>query len=247
MTRNPLPWTASIAVLVLTAAAWMVATEAAGALAKLSLALHNVATAAWSANQAAQHFDEAISGKHGVKQVLYNVDLTTAQIGRTSNVIRLAASEERQALKETSAETKATIIELRGKIGAVLDGASATEDELRKTVADVHPQILGLVAASKVTAGEAATTMREIRRAVPGFITQGQQIAENVRLTSLQFIETGKQSAEASKQTAKMMGNLAAATKPLPAWLRIPLAITGAVAPTAAGILTGAAATGAFK
>jgi len=46
--------------------------------------------------------------------------------------------------------------------------------------------------------------------------------------------------------TAKVMSNLAEATKPLPKWARWTLGITGAVAPTAAGAVSIAVATGAF-
>ena len=52
---------------------------------------------------------------------------------------------------------------------------------------DLHPQLLGLVAASKVTAGETAQTMRDFRSVVPSFITQGQRISANVDMATLQF------------------------------------------------------------
>jgi hypothetical protein len=38
------------------------------------------------------------------------------------------------------------------------------------TVRDLHPQMLGLVAASKVTAGETAQTMRTVRDAAPKIV-----------------------------------------------------------------------------
>jgi hypothetical protein len=47
--------------------------------------------------------------------------------------------------------------------------------------------LLGLVAASKVTAGETAQTMRDFRSVVPSFITQGQRISANVDTATLQF------------------------------------------------------------
>jgi len=43
------------------------------------------------------------------------------------------------------------------------------------------------VAASKVTAGETAQTMRDFRNAFPSFIAQGRQISANVEAATLEF------------------------------------------------------------
>jgi len=56
-----------------------------------------------------------------------------------------------------------------------------------RAVVDLHPQLLGLVAASKVTAGETAQTMRTFQAAVPGFLAQGQAIAGNVTRATVEF------------------------------------------------------------
>ena len=56
---------------------------------------------------------------------------------------------------------------LRRDLQPVLDAAQGTLHDADRTVADLHPQLLGLVAASKVTAGETAQTMRDFRNAVP--------------------------------------------------------------------------------
>ena len=83
--------------------------------------------------------------------------------------------------------TLATAEALRGDLKPVIE---ATEDTLRdtdRTVTDLHPQLLGLVAASKVTAGETAQTMRDFRNAVPGFLSQGQAIASNASAATERF------------------------------------------------------------
>ena len=80
-----------------------------------------------------------------------------------------------------------TVEELRGDLQPVLAAAQGTLHEADRTVTDLHPQLLGLVAASKVTAGETAQTMRDFRNAVPSFITQGQRISANVDTATLQF------------------------------------------------------------
>jgi len=80
-----------------------------------------------------------------------------------------------------------TVEGLRQDLKPVLDAAQDTLHDADGTVADLHPQLLGLVAASKVTAGETAQTMREFRNAVPGFLAQGQKISANVDTATLEF------------------------------------------------------------
>jgi len=76
---------------------------------------------------------------------------------------------------------------LRRDLKPVLDAAQGTLHDAGRTVSDLHPQLLGLVAASKVTAGETAQTMRDFRNAVPSFIAQGNTIAANVNVAASEF------------------------------------------------------------
>ena len=76
---------------------------------------------------------------------------------------------------------------LRHDLQPVLEAAQGTLHEAGRTVADLHPQLLGLVAASKVTAGETAQTMRDFQAAVPSFITQSQRISANVGTATAEF------------------------------------------------------------
>jgi hypothetical protein len=76
---------------------------------------------------------------------------------------------------------------LRRDLQPVLADAQSTLHDADRTVADLHPQLLGLVAASKVTAGETAQAMRDFRNAVPSFISQGNTIAANVNIATAQF------------------------------------------------------------
>jgi len=80
-----------------------------------------------------------------------------------------------------------TVDGLRGDLKPVIDAAQSTLHDADRTVADLHPQLLGLVAASKVTAGETAQTMRDLRNAVPSFIAQGNTIAANVNVATGEF------------------------------------------------------------
>jgi hypothetical protein len=76
---------------------------------------------------------------------------------------------------------------MRHDLQPVLEAAQGTLRDADRTVTDLHPQLLGLVAASKVTAGETAQTMRDIRGAVPSFIAQGQKITGNVDTATMEF------------------------------------------------------------
>jgi multidrug resistance efflux pump len=76
---------------------------------------------------------------------------------------------------------------LRSDLKPVLDAAQGTLHDADRTVVDLHPPLLGLVAASKVTAGETAQTMRDFRSAVPSFIAQGNTIAANVNVATSEF------------------------------------------------------------
>jgi hypothetical protein len=76
---------------------------------------------------------------------------------------------------------------LRGDLKPVLDAAQGTLHDADRTVEDLHPQLLGLVAASKVTAGETAQAMRDFRGAVPNFLSQGQRITANVDTATSEF------------------------------------------------------------
>jgi len=80
-----------------------------------------------------------------------------------------------------------TAEEIRQDLRPVLADAQGTLREANRTVADLHPQLLGLAAASKVTAGETAQTMRDFRSAVPSFIAQGQRISANVDTATSEF------------------------------------------------------------
>jgi len=85
---------------------------------------------------------------------------------------------------------------LREDLAPVLAEAQRTAANLALTTRDLRPQVLGLVAASKVAAGEVATMGREIQRATPSAIAsfqgiQGsvQRTAEAISLGIPQFIE----------------------------------------------------------
>jgi ABC-type transporter Mla subunit MlaD len=137
-----------------------------------------------------------------------------------------------------------------GRMDAALGTVNAIHDELKPTFEntaaitaqareasvvllrrDALPaQLLGVTAAAKVTLGQTAETMRDIQRATP-------EIVDNIKATT-------EASTEASKNTAQVMANLAKATKPLPAWARVVLAIAPPAVQTGAAIVTTLALTG---
>ncbi len=132
------------------------------------------------------------------------------------------------------------IEEIRGDLEPVLANAAALAEHADKMVVDLHPQMLGLVAASKVTMGQTAETMRDIQRATPGFIATWQQIGAHVDLMA----DAGAKSMQATQHT---MENFAAASKPLPTWARIALGVGPPVAQMGAAAAATGAAIGWFK
>lgn len=137
-----------------------------------------------------------------------------------------------------------------GRVDVALATANALHDDLKPTLEnaaaitaqakdasaillrrDALPaQLLGLTAAAKVTLGQSAETMRDIQRATP-------EIVANIKATT-------EASTEASKNTAQVMANFAKATKPLPAWARVVLAVAPPAVQTGASIVTTLALTG---
>lgn len=91
---------------------------------------------------------------------------------------------ETLARADTAIETAAG---LRRDLQPVLGAAQHTLGDADRTVLDLHPQLLGLIAASKVTAGETAQAMRDVRGAVPSFIDQSQRISANVNVATAEF------------------------------------------------------------
>jgi len=90
-------------------------------------------------------------------------------------------------LDSRSGQALSAVEGLREDLRPVLGNMALLEAHADRTVVDLHPQLLGLVAASKVTAGETAQTMRSFRDAVPNFILQGAGIAENVNVATREF------------------------------------------------------------
>lgn len=136
-----------------------------------------------------------------------------------------------------------TIEALRQDLQPTLANAQAITDHANEASAvlfrrDALPaQLLGLTAAAKVTLGQTATAMRDIQRATPQMLTTWNEIGANVKATTLA-------STEASQNTARVMANFARATKPLPTWARIGLAVAPPLAQVGASVATTLAVTG---
>jgi ABC-type transporter Mla subunit MlaD len=129
-----------------------------------------------------------------------------------------------------------TVNVLRDDVKPTLDNVATITSQAKDASAilfrrDALPaQLLGLTAAAKVTLGQTAETMRDIQRATP-------EIVANIKATT-------EASTEASKNTAQVMANFAKATKPLPAWARVVLAVAPPAVQTGATIMTTLALTG---
>jgi ABC-type transporter Mla subunit MlaD len=129
-----------------------------------------------------------------------------------------------------------TMNALHDDLKPTLDNAAAITAHAKDASAillrrDALPaQLLGVTAAAKVTLGQTAETMRDIQRATP-------DIVNNIKATT-------QASTEASKNTALVMHNFAEATKPLPRWARVALAVAPPVVQVGATVATTVAITG---
>lgn len=110
-------------------------------------------------------------------------------------------ADNRLAEVQANANLHGVILEklLQQELGRAVDSwaevaneAQATLAESRRTVHDLHPQVLGLVAASKVAAGEVATMGREWQRAAPQFVGLGTRIGANVETVTVSAANIGK-------------------------------------------------------
>ena len=133
--------------------------------------------------------------------------------------------------------------ELRGDLKPTLENAASITSHANEASAilfrrDALPaQLLGLTGAAKVTLGQTAETMRDIQRATPQMLATWSEIGGNVKATT-------EASTEASRNTAQVMANFARATKPLPTWARIGLAVAPPIAQVGVSVATTLAVTG---
>ena len=129
-----------------------------------------------------------------------------------------------------------TVDALRQDLQPTLANVKALTDHANEASAillrrDALPaQLLGVTAAAKVTLGQTAETMRDIQRATPEIVT-------NIKATT-------QASTEASRNTALVMHNFAEATKPLPRWARVALAVAPPLVQVGATVATTVALTG---
>jgi len=158
------------------------------------------------------------------------VDRRTGELSRITLQLESDANAKLDtALRLADAQLTATRTDVLAEVHPVLGQASdalaayaALPRSIQPTVDQVNllsgPLLrnsLGTVAAAKVTLGDLAKAGRTFEA------------------TSLQINQAAVNSAEASKQTAVVMTNFAKATKPLPTWLRIGLAVAPSAAQTA--------------
>jgi len=115
------PWSLGLGVLFL-ALAWRIATfeVPADLLDSTRNILWNLKVSTYHAALASEHLEtvtkELADPRAGIARTLRNVNTVTAQLGRTSNVARLAASEQRKYFQDLSAESVKTLRAANGLI-----------------------------------------------------------------------------------------------------------------------------------
>lgn len=131
-----------------------------------------------------QDASEALKGKHGLKQLLYNADTVTAQIGRTSNTVRLAAVEQRKQAKDSAEKLGKAIGDLADLVGNTDKSLNGEKGLLPTLTTDVQKTggLLdelqgedGLLAAGTETLHSANAAIGELR---PGLKEASEQLGE---------------------------------------------------------------------
>lgn len=96
--------------------------------------------------------------------------IVDARTGQAINVIGDTAGETLGRVDKITALAQRELGAANQSIGTLADASTAAASLLRdadKAVTDIHPQALGLVAATKVVMGETAQTMRSVKDATP--------------------------------------------------------------------------------
>lgn len=95
-----------------------------------------------------------------------------ALVDRRADALTAAADAQLDA-------ANATLAGIRTDLSPALQNSQRLIADTDKAVNDLHPQLLGLVAASKVTAGETAQTMRQVKDATPAMVQSVQSVAKS--------------------------------------------------------------------
>lgn len=110
--------------------------------AKELVANANEATAAVTsmtrqANGTLSVVNETLSGKHGLKQLLYNANLTTAQIARTSTTLEIASKDEHQAVLAANQQLLAAMMKLNSLVSDTDHQVNGPEGTIAALTADL--------------------------------------------------------------------------------------------------------------
>ena len=183
MTRNPLIYASSVAVLAV-----------ASCLCLAILDTRNLIKAQFGVGQREGEKTRELADRHArqieqdlrlrldamIGRVDVAISKTDVRTGEALSVVREFRTTADARLASIQDQVERTTNGIRADVRPMLDNAASIEAHTDKAVVDLHPQVLGLVAAAKVTAGQAAQTMREVERATPALLEDAQGIADSV-------------------------------------------------------------------
>lgn len=110
------------------------------------------------------------------RRIVKILDARLASIQTTANT-RIADIADKADKQLTQANQ--TIVNMRGDLRPVFDQAQETLSQASGTIAVLRPQTLGLIAATKVTMGNAAQASIAFNAALPEFIGIGRQFGQS--------------------------------------------------------------------
>lgn len=163
----------------------------------------------------------------------------SAQVGRVVDLTDRRTGELVELTRGTLGGLNGTLAQVDASVAQLSASASKTLNTVTAAVEQDRPEVYGLLRDSRLAAAEFARSNIYVRQQLPAGLQTFQEIERHVA-------DATQAGAKASQATQRTMEHLDTATKPLPGYFRIPLSITGAIAPTAAGAIGAASATGAF-
>lgn len=188
------------------------------------------------------------------KLVDREIGQTLLRVDRATALIDVRSSEALAQTVEVRLSAQAALDKIESDANARLSEVTDSVAEIAKIRQDLSPtieglnllmarnalpaQMLGLVAAGKVTLGETAQAAKEIRISVPNILATVQDIGDQTKIGTERYVKV-------AEHTDAFIVRM---TPPyLPKWARLGIAMAGPLAQTGAAVVGAGAALGAFN
>lgn len=174
------------------------------------------------------------------KQAYQLSGATNAQVGRIVDLTDKRTGELLNLTRTSLANLDANVSQTAAHVSVLQASVSQTLGAVTSLVNEDRPQLRGLLQDTRLAAAEFARSNIYVRQQLPAGLMTFQQIEAHVS-------DATQAAAKASLATQHTMENFAAASKPLPTWLRVTLGVAPPLAQTGAAAVGAGAAAGLFR